>query len=130
VNKSCTKSPQNLEIARGAICIAVSGFRDAGRKTPAALAELAESKVASRRRVQALFFNEPVLPRTMASAERHRIRMGVVKVLRRLADELERKVKHWRHTADLLEAAEQQTLFGETVWEQLRAEAARPRLAA
>lgn len=128
MNKSRTKSLQNLQIVRTDVCDGVAAWRDCGRKTPSALDDLAAQKVASRRRVQSLFFNEK--PAAVRNTERTSIRLGIVSALRRIADELEAKAAYWRHVADLKEAAEQQTLFGEEIWQQLRAESERPGLAA
>jgi hypothetical protein len=114
VNKSCTKSLRNLEIVRTDVCDVVAAWRERGKKTPAALDDVAEAGIASRRRVQSLFFNETYSP--VKSTERSRIRFGVVKMLRRIAEELRRKADHWEHVADLKESAEQQTLWGEENW--------------
>lgn len=93
--ESRSKSLHNRELAREALYKCVRQHRAQGLKTAAALEHVAPIVGITGRKARSLFFNENIGP--MSDAERHGIRMGVVRAGRRLAAQL-------RELADQIDA--------------------------
>jgi hypothetical protein len=99
----------NNESAIEAVRLGVAAYREGGKKTPHALDLIAPDLGISRRRANALCFREPRV--AVTSDERHRIRMGLVRALRRIADYLRDRADHWDAVADAQELSEKQLVL-------------------